>query len=289
MADTPIAFSHLCHRIKEPCNILFDLSAKGFGATTYPFVLEGWGRIHYLLASEPVRIHNFLCLPCVHPAFSKCFFISILGHCHRQYVSVCCLKIFTHSIAVHEKDTKWLSTLIFQTEKEGIMSIEVMGSLQEWKTQRQKGISRRKTWKRCGKLIEVWGAIWSSYHLTRFSIIDLLGWTTWEYMRTNVNMPLTHTCIHILHVKMLTLWGPFLTARNLLYSICLQCYYHLCQDPKRAEAMLKREVIQCRLQLCQRKSSSLQKQRRGDKVVSWQRKFVSALVSNHMYQESTTQ
>lgn len=37
---------------------------------------------------------------------------------------------FTHCIAVHEEDTKGLPTFVFQAEKERIVSVEVVGSLQ---------------------------------------------------------------------------------------------------------------------------------------------------------------
>lgn len=40
------------------------------------------------------------------------------------------LSNFTHSVAVHEEDTKGLPTLVFKAEKERIMSVEVVGSLQ---------------------------------------------------------------------------------------------------------------------------------------------------------------
>lgn len=36
---------------------------------------------------------------------------------------------FTHSVAVHEEDAKGFPTLVFQAEKERIVSVEVVGSL----------------------------------------------------------------------------------------------------------------------------------------------------------------
>lgn len=38
---------------------------------------------------------------------------------------------FTHSIAVQEKHPKRFPTLVFQTEEEGMVSIEVVSSLEE--------------------------------------------------------------------------------------------------------------------------------------------------------------
>lgn len=44
---------------------------------------------------------------------------------------------FTHCVAVHEEDAKGFPTFVFQAEEERIVSVEVMGSLQGQKTDRQ--------------------------------------------------------------------------------------------------------------------------------------------------------
>lgn len=143
-ADTPIAFSLLRHRIRQPRNILFDLSAQIFD----------WGNSASICVSRMRQNSSFMCLwsiskwfvflcACVvyYTAFSKCVNASFWGQCHCCVCAV--FFIFTHSIAVHEKDSEWLSTLVFQTEEEGIMSIEVMCSLQGGgKTQGDRGRQR---------------------------------------------------------------------------------------------------------------------------------------------------
>lgn len=60
--------------------------------------------------------------------------------------------IFTHSIAVHQKDPEWLSTLIFKTEEEGIVSIEVMCSL--WGRQMERWMRGDREKVGSGRLIE---------------------------------------------------------------------------------------------------------------------------------------
>lgn len=84
-ADTPIAFSLLRHRIRQPRNILFDLSAQIFD----------WGNSASICVRRMRQNSSFMCLwsiskwfvflcACVvyYTAFSKCVNASFWGQCH---------------------------------------------------------------------------------------------------------------------------------------------------------------------------------------------------------------
>lgn len=86
--------------------------------------------------------------------FQECFWLLLLLPCvscfrlmgrNQALVSEKFFFNFTHRIAVHEEDTKGFSTLIFETEKERIMSVEVMGSLQRQMDRRSKKENKRIT------------------------------------------------------------------------------------------------------------------------------------------------
>lgn len=148
---------------------------------------------------------------------AACLFLCFLpwGQCHYPfflhihvfmsfYVPACVLGlrewvfIFTHSIAVHEKDPEWLSAPIFQTEEEGIVSVEVMRSLQG--RQRDRGM-RGDIGTRCeaqegrGRLIEAKGVTSLPNQLTRHSIISPLG-RRLHMLGAHVNMTLINRCSH---------------------------------------------------------------------------------------------
>lgn len=162
-AGTPFAFSHLLHRIKQLCNILFELSAQFFD----------WGNNTSICVRRMKHNWWFMCPWTVFDIvfhtvlearvrtctiFAKCVSLHVLSSlsarscvCVLLWASMlsfeCRRFIFTHSVAVHEKDPERLSALIFQTEEEGVMSIEVVGSLRGGKTRQMS----EDEWKCIGK------------------------------------------------------------------------------------------------------------------------------------------
>ena len=76
-------------------------------------------------------------------------------------LSFACVRfIFTHSVAVHEEDPERLSALIFQTEEEGVMPVEVVGSLRGGKTRQMS----EDEWTRIGERgVREQEGMWENY------------------------------------------------------------------------------------------------------------------------------
>lgn len=160
---------------------LFDFSAQFFdggNSTVNPFLFGGGGITDGSCALEPswhgflspsvlnayvhVLHHLFKMLECILSWGQRhcccactCFMCFCVPAC--VFACVCVFFFFTHSVAVHEEDPEWLSTVIFQTEEEGVMSIEVMASLQGEKTQGDRGMKGH-----IGKRCEEAGGTWET-------------------------------------------------------------------------------------------------------------------------------